>query len=83
MENKIEDLQDPLKLVESWELIFEQSMNFTYKTIEILGIELWVKTLSKSETSKKNILTNMLVWFEKHEEYEKCQIIKNGLNFLK
>jgi len=77
---------DPMSEIRSrelWERSIEQSMNYAYSAIEEVGMDRWLSTVPMNEDRKLRILTNMLDWHEKREEYEKCALIIQGVNKLK
>jgi hypothetical protein len=77
------DPMDELRIKEQWELSIEESMKYAYSAIEEMGMEVWLKTVPMNEERKLKILTNMLDWHEKREEFEKCALIVKGVNSLK
>jgi protein-arginine kinase activator protein McsA len=77
------DPMDELRIKELWEKSIEESMKYAYSAIEEMGMEVWLKTVPMNEERKLRILTNMLDWHEKREEFEKCALIVKGVNSLK
>jgi hypothetical protein len=84
----LNDMNDPdpideIRIRELWEKSIETSMNFAYSAIEEMGMDTWLNTVPMNSERKLRILTNMLDWHEKREEFEKCAIIIKGVNKLR
>lgn len=76
------DPMSEIRMRELWEESIKTSMNFAYSTIEELGMETWLSTVPMNSDRKLRILTNMLDWHEKREEFEKCSVIVKGIRLL-
>jgi hypothetical protein len=74
------DPVDSERLKSIWESELEKSMRFAYSMIEEMGIKRWTESIPISKERKITILNNMLDWHVNREEYEKCSIIKKGLD---
>jgi hypothetical protein len=61
----------------------EHSMTFAYTMIEEMGIELWSRSIPYGPDRKLRILENMIDWYERREEYEKCAVLVKGIPLLK
>jgi hypothetical protein len=64
------------------ELELEWSMRQAYATIEDMGWNNWDRLIDIPSDRKKIIVTNMLQWHEKREEFERCSFICEGLKLL-
>jgi hypothetical protein len=78
-----QDPIDKIRLEEIWQEEIIKSMNFAYGMIEEMGIETWMTSLPIERDRKITILSNMLQWHEDQEEFEKCAILKKGLDTIK
>ena len=76
------DPVDEAKLKEMWESELETSMRFAYSMIEEMGVDRWMSSIPFAKERKLTILNNMLDWHVNREEYEKCVIIKNGIDTI-
>jgi hypothetical protein len=70
-------------LEELYQKELEKSMRFAYVMIEQMGIEIWSKSVPYGVDRKLRILENMIHWYEKREEYEKCAVLVKGIPLLK
>ena len=78
-----QDPIDQIKLEQQFQEELVKSMRFAFNMIEEMGIETWMKTLPMAKDRKITILSNMLRWHEEQEEFEKCVILKKGLDTAK
>jgi hypothetical protein len=77
---------DPINQIQLdaiWQEEIGKSMRFAFSMIEEMGIERWMTSLPQEKERQITILSNMLQWHEEREEYEKCVILKNGLDIVK
>lgn len=77
------DPVDKILLDEQIEEEITRSMQFAFSMIEDLGIEIWLNHIDIAKDRKITILSNMLKWHELREEFEKCVILKIGLDMIK
>lgn len=76
---------DPINqilLAEQYEEEITRSMQFAFSMIEDLGIEIWLNHIHIPNHRKITILSNMLKWHELREEFEKCAILKVGIDMI-
>jgi hypothetical protein len=78
-----QDPIDQIKLEEQFQEELVKSMRFAFSMIEEMGIETWMKSLPMAKDRQITILSNMLQWHEDQEEFEKCIILKKGLDTVK
>lgn len=76
------DPMDEFNLKSLYDESLKRSMEFAYSTIEEMGMELWLKSIPMNQERKLKILTNMIDWYEKREEYEKCSVLLKGKQSL-
>lgn len=69
----IQDLMD---------IAIETSMLYIWDTIEEVGISTWIKSTPVSQEMKISVLDKMRIWFEAREEFEKCSLLKKGIESL-
>ena len=77
---------DPISQIQLdaiWQEEIGKSMRFAFSMIEEMGIERWMTSLPQEKERQITILSNMLQWHEEREEYEKCVILKKGLDTVK
>jgi len=78
-----QDPIDQIRLEEQFQEELVKSMRFAYSMIEEMGVERWMKSIPIAKNRKVTILTNMLKWHEEREEFEKCVVLKKGLDHVK
>ena len=78
-----QDPIDKIRLEEIWQEELIKSMRFAYDMIEEMGIETWMTSLPIERDRQITILSNMLQWHEDREEFEKCVVLKKGLDTVK
>jgi hypothetical protein len=83
LKGDFDDPVDKAKLEAVWESELEKSMRFAYSMIEEMGIERWSTSIPFNAERKLRILDNMLDWHVKREEYEKCTVLKKGIDTIK
>jgi|NOAtaT_7_FD_contig_31_3959064_length_833_multi_6_in_0_out_0_2 hypothetical protein len=76
------DPVDSAMLREIWEAELEKSMRFAFSMIEEMGVDRWATSIPFNKERKLRILDNMLDWHVQREEYEKCSILKKGIDKL-
>ena len=59
-----------------------RSMEYAIDMLKELGIKGWYKSLPYSDKLER-ILTNMLNYFLELEEFEKCALIRDAINYGK
>lgn len=79
--NSIDPVEES-RLKAVWESELEKSMRFAYSMIEEMGVTRWADSIPITKERKLVILNNMLDWHVNREEYEKCTIIKQGIDGL-
>ena len=78
-----QDPIDKIRLEEQFQEELVKSMRFAYSMIEEMGVERWMRSIPIAKDRKVTILSNMLKWHEEQEEFEKCVILKKGLDTVK
>jgi hypothetical protein len=81
-DDEIARIQAEADFRSEFELELEWSMRQAYSTIEGMGWSTWDRLVDISPERKKIIVTNMLEWHEKREEFERCSFICEGLKLL-
>lgn len=77
-----QDPVDKIRLEQIWQQELEKSMRFAYDMIVEMGVERWSESIPIAKNRKVVILENMLKWHEEREEYEKCSVLKKGLDVV-
>ena len=81
-EDNFKDDINELDLAKIIEEGIEYSMNYAWKTIEEMSIDIWCKSIPFPSDRKVRILNNMINWFSDREEYEKCATLLKGVKYL-
>lgn len=80
------DPSDPLEdlqLEKLRQLELEETMRWSWLSIESAGIVGWLGGMKHvSPVKLTEILTEMLRYWESVEEYEKCAVLKRGINLI-